>query len=200
LIGSPQPLDPAHHNGLLLQDKAMRNRTTLTTLLILVFNCVLMFGETATPSPEAALRATMAERVKASLSGDSEAGAKSLADEYRQTDIAGYVQDKRTWLKEYFDPLAALIKSGRFHWETFEQRDLHMEILGDCAVVTGELTLRGSGAKWGQLHTWTADPNASFDGTIRFTHVYVRRDGAWLLIALHNAIPVRPRTQELDGK
>jgi hypothetical protein len=37
------------------------------------------------------------------------------------------LQDKRTWLKEYFDPLAALMKSGQFHWETFEQRDIHTD-------------------------------------------------------------------------
>ena len=33
-----------------------------------------------------------------------------LADEYLQTDISGYVQNKATWLKEYFEPLAELTR------------------------------------------------------------------------------------------
>lgn len=54
----------------------------------------------------------MAARVKTSLSGDDESIARSMADEYRQTDISGYEQNKSAWLKEYFYPLAVLIKSG----------------------------------------------------------------------------------------
>jgi ketosteroid isomerase-like protein len=174
----------------------MRIKTFFTAVL-LGFCCgTPMFGQTGTPSPEATLRAAIAERTRAILSGDSEAIARSIADEYRQTDISGYVQDKRTWLAEYFDPLATLIKSGKFHWDTFELRDSHIEMLGDCAVAIGELRLKGSGAKWGPMHTWTADSNATFEGTIRFTHVYVRRNGAWLLVALHNAIPTHPPAQQ----
>jgi ketosteroid isomerase-like protein len=174
----------------------MHIKTVLATVL-LGFCCgVSMFGQTETPSPESTLRATMEERTRANLSGDSEAIARTIADEYRQTDISGYVQDKHAWLTEYFDPLAALIKSGKFHWETFELRDSHIQVLGDCAVVIGELRLKGAGAKWGQAHTWTADPSATFEATIRFTHVYVRRDGAWLLVALHNAIPTQQPSQK----
>src|SRR2546429_7051040 len=35
---------------------------------------------------------------------------------------------------------------------------------GDCAIVTGELELKGTGAKFGPQHTWVADPNATFSG------------------------------------
>lgn len=173
----------------------MHIKNILAAVLLGLCCGVSIFGQAETPSPETTLRAAMEERTRASLSGDSEAIARSIADEYRKTDISGYVQDKRTWLREYFDPLAALIKSGKFHWETYELRDSHMEMLGDCAVVIGELRLKGSGAKWGQMHTWTADPNSGFEGTIRFTHVYVRPEGAWLLVALHNAIPAHPPAQ-----
>jgi hypothetical protein len=41
-------------------------------------------------------------------------------------------------------------------------------------------------------HPWAADPNASFSRTLRFTHLYVRRNGKWLLAALHNSVPVSP--------
>ncbi len=61
---------------------------------------------------------------------------------------------------------------------------------GDNAIVVGDLELKGVGARPNRArHTWEADPNANFRGTLRFTHVYVRRDGSWLLAALHNSLP-----------
>ena len=135
----------------------------------------------------------MAGRLKASLEGDSDKVASLLADEYVQTDISGHVQDKPTWFKEYFNPIAELIKAGKFRWEVYDQKELQFRIYGDSAVVVGVLDAKGSGARWvPQSHTWEADPNASFSGTLRFTHVYVKRNGKLLLAALHNAVPFLP--------
>ena len=39
------------------------------------------------------MRAAMAERLKASIEGDTERIASSMTDDYLQTDISGYVQD-----------------------------------------------------------------------------------------------------------
>jgi hypothetical protein len=58
--------------------------------------------------------------------------------------------------------------------------------------VTGALKARGSGAKPGLQHTWVADPKASFGGTLHFTHDYVKRNGKWMLAALHNQLPLPP--------
>ena len=144
-------------------------------------------------SAEAEIRAAIAERLKASLEGDSDKVASLLADEYLQTDISGHVQDKATWFKEYFNPLAELIKAGKFRWEVFEQKDLRFRIHGDSAVVVGVLEAKGHGARWSpQSHTWEGDPNASFSGTLHFTHVYVKRNGKWLVAAVHNAVPFPP--------
>jgi ketosteroid isomerase-like protein len=153
-----------------------------------------LFAQASDSSSEAELRAVMAERRKASLEGDSEKVASSMADEYRQTDISGYVQDKTTWLNEYFKPLADLIKAGKFRWEVYEQKDVQVHIFGDCAVVIGKLEAKGRGARATPppQHTWIADPNASFSGTLRFTHLYIKRNGKWLLAALHNAVPAPP--------
>jgi uncharacterized protein (TIGR02246 family) len=142
---------------------------------------------------EGELRAVMAERLKASIEGDTEKIASSMTDDYLQTDISGYVQDKATWLNEYFKPLAELIKAGKFRWEVYERKDEQLRMYGDCAVVIGALDLKGSGARPTPQHTWVADPNASFSGTLRFTHVYVKRNGKWLLAALHNQLPPRPQ-------
>jgi hypothetical protein len=79
----------------------------------------------------------MAERRKASLEGDTERIASSMADEYLQTDIFG----------EYFKPLAELVKSGKFQWEVFEEKDVQIRTYGDTAMVIGTLELKSSGAR-----------------------------------------------------
>jgi hypothetical protein len=142
---------------------------------------------------ESELRAVMAERRKAALEGDTEKVASSMAEEYVQTDINGYVQDKNRWLNEYFKPLAELIKAGKFRWDVYEQKDVQLHIYGEGAVVIGSLEAKGSGARPDRdRHTWVADPNAGFSRTLRFTHFYIRRNGKWLLAALHNAVPLPP--------
>jgi hypothetical protein len=144
-------------------------------------------------SDDASLRTAMDERRKASLEGDTEKIAASMADEYLQTDISGYVQDKTTWLNEYFKPLAELIKAGKFRWEVYERKDVRIRIYGDCAVVMGTLEAKGSGARYEpRLHAWVADPNAGFSGTLHFTHLNIKRNGTWLLAALHNSVAPPP--------
>ncbi len=142
---------------------------------------------------EASLRAAMDERRKASIEGDTDKIAASMADEYLQTDISGYVQDKTTWLNEYFKPLAELIKAGKFRWEVYERKDVQIRIYGDCALVIGTLEAKGSGARYEPTrHTWVADPNPSFSGTLHFTHLNIKRNGTWLLAALHNSVAPPP--------
>jgi Domain of unknown function (DUF4440) len=142
-------------------------------------------------SAEAELRATMAERHKASLEGDTEKIAASMTEDYLQTDISGLIQDKATWLKNYFVPLAELIRAGKFRWERYEENQVQVRIHGDAAVVAGTLEAKGSGARFDvERHGWVADPNATFSGKLHFTRVYIRSNGRWLLAALQNAVPV----------
>jgi hypothetical protein len=168
-------------------------RMCRSALFPLIF---LMYGQTslsrqATGSTENEIHSVMAQIRTASLAGDAVKVASLMTDEYLQTDISGQVQDKQTWFKEYFNPLAELIRAGKFRWEVYDRKDIHFVIYGESAVVLGTLEARGTGAKWvPQSHTWAADPNAGFSGTLRFTHVYVKRNGKWLLAALHNAVPV----------
>ena len=141
---------------------------------------------TSTSSPEAELHAAMAERLKASIEGDTEKIESLTADEYVQTDIFGYVQDKSAWLNEYFRPLAGLIKAGKFRWEVYDERDVRIRMLGDTAVVIGSMTLKGTGAKPAG-HTWEAAPQSSVGANLRFTRVWINRNGRWFLAAVHNA-------------
>jgi ketosteroid isomerase-like protein len=137
---------------------------------------------------EAELRAFMDDLRRANIQGDTVTVANSITCDYIQTDINGYRQDKTTWLNEYFKPLADLIKAGKFHWDEFERTNLQFRFYGDCAIVTGELHAKGTGAGPG-AHKSVPDPNASFSGTLHFTHVYIKRSGKWRLVALHNQIP-----------
>lgn len=143
-------------------------------------------------SAETELRAVIAEHRKVSVEGDTEKIASSMADDYIQTDISGYVQNKTTWLNEYFKPLAELIKAGKFHWDVFDERDVQIRMHRDTAVVIGKLELKGIGARPAPPHTWVADPEARPSLTLHFTRVYIKRDGKWLLAAIHNAVPLPP--------
>jgi len=138
------------------------------------------------------LRAVMAELHKAALEGDSEKTASLMTDEYVQTDISGHFQEKTEWLNTYSKPLAELIKAGKFHWEVYEEKDVQIRIYDDAAIVMGTAELKGTGARWGEQHTWVADPNAHPGATLRFTRVFIRRNGKWLLAAIHNALPPPP--------
>jgi ketosteroid isomerase-like protein len=172
----------------------MNTRTPTATIVVLLVGFTALLRLAAEPvdsSAEAALRATMTERHKASLEGDTQTTAASMTDDYLQTDISGVVQDKETWLKNYFIPLADLIKAGKFRWEIYDEKDVKVRIHGDTGIVIGTLEAKGSGARFDvERHTWLADPNAEFSGKLHFTRVYVRRDGKWLLAALQNSVPI----------
>jgi ketosteroid isomerase-like protein len=168
--------------------------TMAITMLLLTTCCwgVSVCAQAPDSSSEAELRAAMAECRNAALEGDLEKIASCLADQYLQTDIAGYVQDKSDWLNEYAKLLAALIKAGKFRWEIYDPKDVQIRMYGDAAVVIGSLELKGSGARPTPQHTWVADPDAHVSLTLRFTRVYIKRNGKWLLAALHNAVPLPP--------
>jgi uncharacterized protein (TIGR02246 family) len=171
----------------------MRIRTVVILVVVACCCKAPLLSQSAGSSSEAELRALMAERRKASLEGDSEKVASSMVDDYLQTDISGYVQDKTTWLNEYFKPLAELIKAGKFRWEIYDEKEVQLRVYGDTAVVIGSLELKSAGARPDRdRHTWVADPNASFSRMLRFTRVYVRQNGKWLLAALQNAVPLPP--------
>lgn len=171
----------------------MRLFVVLLTVFIITTGATAQQANSPQPadSAEADLRALMAELRKASVEGDVGTVANSITDDYIQTDINDYQQGKTTWLNEYFNPLADLIKAGKFHWDEYERTNLQFRFHGHCAIVTGELHAKGTGAKPG-AHTWVADPNASFSGTLHFTHVYIKQNGKWMLAALHNQIPPPP--------
>ena len=156
---------------------------TIATLLATVRSAV---GQ-STPKDE--VLAALAGRDEAYLAGDETRLAQFMTEEYLQTDVAGNVFDKQTWLREFYRPLAPLLKSGKTRYVTFERSDLVVRDLGDTMVIAGKQTLKHVGVQpWNPKITIPSDsPRPPL--TLRFTHVWVKRDGAWKLAAVHNAIP-----------
>jgi hypothetical protein len=112
-------------------------RSAAVLLIIFVFG--VRMSPQVSASPEDEIRSVMAQIRAASLEGDSEKVSILMADEYLQTDISGHVQDKRTWLREYFNPLAELIKAGKYRWEIYDRKDVQLRIYGESAVAIGSL-------------------------------------------------------------
>jgi ketosteroid isomerase-like protein len=170
-------------------------KTTAMAILLQMACCMgaPLFGQSVnSSSSEAELRAVMAKLHKAALEGDTETTVSLMTDEYVQTDVSGHFQEKTEWLNTYSKPLAELIKAGKFHWEIYEEKDVQIRIYGDAAIVMGTFELKGAGARWGAQHTWVADPDAHPSATLRFTRVFIRRNGKWLLAAIHNALLLPP--------
>ena len=162
---------------------------------VLLWALLLSFsgGAAMAQGMPAQLNLVLAERVEANRTGDVDAILRITTPDYFQTDISGIVQSREVWLAEYFRPLADLIHAGRFRWATFDQRIEAAHVYANCAIVMGTLNLEGAGAQRDpQHHTWVPNPDARISARIRFTQIYVRRHGRWLLAALHNAVPFRP--------
>ena len=109
-----------------------------------------------------------------------------LSEDYLQTDVSGNIQDKQAWLNEYYRPLAPLLKSGKTQLATFDRSDIVVRDFGDTVVVAGKQTFKFAG-----VNPW--DPKVTFQPgpprVLRFTHVWIKRGGAWKLAVVHNAIP-----------
>ena len=145
--------------------------------------------DSETNMPEPALQAAMAKRHQAMFDGDEEIVDRLTAKEYSQTDIFGHVQNKAAWMAEYFRPLASLLKTGKFRWERYEESDVRVTMVGQTAVVTGALSMRGTGARFTSGKP-EESPQTKIEARLRFTRVWVKQDGVWVLAALHNAVPL----------
>jgi hypothetical protein len=178
---------PASFLQELQEGESLRNLHTTAMITAIAVKC--KSGNSDTSMNDTSLRAAMAKRQQAMIGGQEDVVDRLTAKEYAQTDILGHVQDKAAWMSEYFRPLTALMKSGKFRWERYEERDVRVTMLGDTAIVTGELAMQGTGAKF-TGGKWEEAPDTSIEATLRFTRVWIKRDGSWLLAALHNAAPM----------
>jgi len=73
------------------------------------------------------------------------------------------------------DEALSLVRSGKMKFRRYQTSDLRTRIYGDTAVVTGQLSR--------ERETVTNE----FEDDWRFTKVYVRRKGRWLVVAWHGS-------------
>ena len=139
---------------------------------------------------EPALRAAMAAREKANREGDTALIEALMAAEYVQTDIGGRVQTRSEWLSSYFKPLAEMLRAGDFRWNVWEESDVQPRVFGGTVIVVGKLRLEGEGATFVPGRDWVKAPGSHLGPTtLSFTRVWIKRNGKWMLAAIHNSVP-----------
>ena len=85
------------------------------------------------------------------------------AEEFVYTGVRGEVKTKTDILAE--------LKAGDLRFEVLKFDDVRVRVYGDAAVATGRATTKGR-SKQGEI-----------SGEFRYTRVYVKRRGAWQLVA-----------------
>lgn len=104
-------------------------------------------------------------RVQALLRGDTTFIERQYADDYMTTAVSGLVRNRAEVIAD--------IKSGAIKWESMTLDDVRLRVYGDTVIVTGVDTMKG------------VDRDQDTTGRRRFTRVWVRQDGRWLLVSNH---------------
>lgn len=100
--------------------------------------------------------------LEAGIRGDARMAALLLAEDYQGMTPTGSVEDKSQFVSG--------IRAGSLRAESYHQDERYVRILGETAVSTGRLSLKQQGG-------FTQ---------IRYTRVYVRRQGQWQLFVMQN--------------
>ena len=97
--------------------------------------------------------------------------ARVWAEEFVYTGVRGEVKTKTDILAE--------LRAGDLQFDVLKFDDVRVRVYGDAAVATGRATTKGR-SKQGEI-----------SGEFRYTRVYVKRLGAWQLVAFQGT-PVAP--------
>ena len=135
-------------------------------VVITSFICAAtIFAETLAQETSAILQAER-DGCAAYLHGDAEKIAKFLAEDYTLTNSKGEISARA-------DDIADA-KSGKVHYDVFENHDMKVRLYGDStAVVTGRTKLKG---------VYDGKP---VDKIVQFTDTLVKQNGHWRLAAGH---------------
>lgn len=120
------------------------------------------------------------ELLRAELEGDGVALDRLLGEGFHGIDPGGADLDRD-------DVIAGYTASG-FTLETLRVEDVQVRVFGDVGLVTGRSTMEGRAGE------------EAFEGRYRYRDVWVRRDGAWRVVA-SQLTPItgdEPRSQR-DG-
>ena len=135
-------------------------------VVITSFICAAtIFAETLAQETSAILQAER-DGCAAYLNGDAEKIANFLTEDYTLTNSKGEISARA-------DDIADA-KSGRVHYDEFENYEMKVRLYGDStAVVTGRTKLKG---------VYDGKP---VDKIVQFTDTLVKQNGHWRLAAGH---------------
>ena len=117
----------------------------------------------AAATAEDAVRAADASRLKAFIAADRTALTALLGDDLTYTHSSGRLDGKAT--------IIDAITSGKTQYHSILPEDVLVRLYGDVAVLSGRAAVNVTSD--GQL----------LDLKLRFTSVYVKRDGRWQFVA-----------------
>ena len=112
---------------------------------------------------EQAIRQLEKGRVQALLSNDTTFMERNYADDYMTTGANGLVRDRAQVIAD--------LKSGAIKYESMTHDDVRLRVYGNTVIVTGLDTNKG------------VEKGEDISGQRRFTRVWVKQDGRWLLVA-----------------
>jgi uncharacterized protein (TIGR02246 family) len=118
----------------------------------------------ASAQVEDSVRALEASRREALLAGDTVALSKLLAPDFMEISRLGTVRTRVDNIRD--------IATGTLHLTSIKYDSLNVRVYGDVAVLTGIADNTG---------TMRGFP---FSGKIRYTRVFVRRDGKWQAVLM----------------
>lgn len=148
--------------------------------LVMFCGWVLLAGAQILRAESASEKAVLQfehDACKAFLEADIAGLERVLTPDFTLTLSDGEVSTRANEINE--------LRSGRVHYDIFENYDMKARSYGDsAAVVIGKTRVKG-----------TSD-GKSFDRVVQFTDTLIKRDGSWQLAAGHvSRLPEQPASQ-----
>lgn len=142
---------------------AMLKMLAATGVALLVAVTMTHVQPAAQGSAAEAVKAAEMARFTAQTTNDFKALDALLGDDLTYTHSSAAVDTKATYIES--------MRSGAVKYESIEPRDVQVRVYGTTAVITGagrfKVTARGQ----------------ALDNQLRFTDVWVLRDGRWQMVA-----------------
>lgn len=135
-------------------------RITLAAFCAALFLAGTAFAQA--PAADAVKAAELA-RFKAMTTGDFAALAKALGDDLVYTHSSAAVDTKASFLEA--------LTSGRTKYQSIEPREMTVRVYGNTAIINAA------------AHFLVNANGQQLDNQLRFTDVWVLRDGRWQMVA-----------------
>jgi ketosteroid isomerase-like protein len=143
-------------------------RVSIVTAAVALLGCARLGGAPRAGTDADAVRAAQVRRFEAMTRRDLAALDGMLADELTYVHSSGELETKAG--------LLATLRSERLAYDSIAPSDVVARVFGGTAVVTGRSRMQVRAA--GQVRRFT----------IRYTDVYVRRDGRWQTVAWQSTV------------